>query len=186
MTTKKTKKSARAAKPKRGTKPAAKKTAKAKQTKVVEKGSRAPDFTLASDQGGEVTLSRFRGKKVVLYFYPKDDTPGCTIQACDFRDAQPTFAGLDAVVLGVSADSVASHGKFREKFGLNFPLLADEDHAVSKAYGVWKKKALYGRSFMGIERSTFLIDEDGFVIEAWRKVTPKGHAEMLAEVLAED
>ena len=153
-------------------------------TKPVEAGSRAPDFTLASDQGGDVTLSVLRGNKVVLYFYPKDDTPGCTIQACDFRDAQPTFDGLDAVVLGVSADSVESHGKFREKFGLTFPLLADEDHAVCEAYGVWKEKSMYGRTFMGIERSTFLIDEDGVVIEAWRKVTPKGHADMLAEVLA--
>jgi peroxiredoxin Q/BCP len=149
----------------------------------VEKGTRAPDFTLASDRGGDVTLSALRGRKVVLYFYPKDDTPGCTIQACDFRDAQPTFDGLDAVVLGVSADSVASHVKFREKFALNFPLLADVDHAVSLAYGVWKEKSLYGRTFMGIERSTFLIDEDGVVIEAWRKVSPKGHADMLAEAI---
>jgi len=149
----------------------------------VEKGTHAPDFTLASDRGGDVTLSALRGKKVVLYFYPKDDTPGCTIQACDFRDSQPTFDGLDAVVLGVSADSVASHVKFREKFALNFPLLADVDHAVSLAYGVWKEKSLYGRTFMGIERSTFLIDEDGVVIEAWRKVSPKGHADMLAEVI---
>jgi len=166
--------------------PKARKSQKATPTanEAVEKGSRAPDFTLPSDQGGEVTLSALRGKKVVLYFYPKDDTPGCTIQACDFRDAQPTFDGLDAVVLGVSADSVESHGKFRDKFGLTFPLLADEDRAVSKAYGVWKKKEMYGRSFMGIERSTFLIDKDGVVIEAWRKVTPKGHADMLAEVLA--
>ena len=155
-----------------------------KAMKAVEKGSPAPDFTLASDQGGDVTLSALRGNKVVLYFYPKDDTPGCTIQACDFRDAQPTFAGLDAVVLGVSADSVESHGKFREKFGLTFPLLADEDHAVCEAYGVWKEKSMYGRTFMGIERSTFLIDEDGVVIEVWRKVTAKGHAEMLVEVLA--
>ena len=209
MTTKKTKKGKPAAKKaakarraakkgakkaataKRARKPAAGKTAKAvakakptAKATTVEKGSRAPDFTLASDRGGDVTLSRLRGKKVVLYFYPKDDTPGCTIQACDFRDAQPTFEGLDAVVLGVSADSIESHGKFRDKFGLNFPLLADEDHAVSEAYGVWKEKEMYGRSFMGIERSTFLIDEDGVVAEAWRKVTPKGHAEMLAEVLA--
>ena len=156
----------------------------AKPATSVDKGSRAPDFTLASDQGGDVTLSALRGKKVVLYFYPKDDTPGCTVQACDFRDSQPRFSGLDAVVLGVSADSVASHEKFREKFGLNFPLLADEDHAVASAYGVWKEKSMYGRTFMGIERSTFLIDEDGWVVEAWRKVTPQGHAEMLAGVLA--
>jgi len=160
--------------------PAAPKSAKGT---LVEKGARAPDFTLASDRGGDITLSALRGKKVVLYFYPKDDTPGCTVQACDFRDAQPTFAGLDAVVLGVSADSVASHEKFRDKFGLNFPLLADVDHAVSSAYGVWKEKSMYGRTFMGIERSTFLIDEEGVVVEAWRKVTPQGHAEMLAGVI---
>lgn len=150
---------------------------------MIDKGSKAPDFTLASDEGGEVTLSELRGKKVVLYFYPKDDTPGCTIQACDFRDATPSFGNLNAVVLGVSADSVASHAKFRKKFGLNFPLLADEDHAVCDAYGVWKEKSMYGRKYMGIERSTFLIDEDGTVAEAWRNVKPKGHAEMLEEVL---
>jgi thioredoxin-dependent peroxiredoxin len=151
---------------------------------MIEKGSKAPDFTLATDQGGEVTLSKLRGKKVVLYFYPKDDTPGCTTQACDFRDSMPRFEGLDAVVLGVSADSVESHRKFREKFGLNFPLLADEDREVSEAYGVWKEKSMYGKTFMGIERTTFLIDEAGKVAEVWRKVKPAGHADMLAELLA--
>ncbi len=151
---------------------------------MVEKGTEAPDFTLATDEGGEVTLSDLRGKKVVLYFYPKDDTPGCTVQACDFRDATPAFDKLDAVVLGVSADTVASHAKFRKKYGLNFPLLADVDHEVSDQYGVWKEKSMYGRKFMGIERSTFLIDEEGVVVEAWRRVKPKGHAEMLQEVLA--
>ncbi len=150
---------------------------------MIEKGSPAPDFTLASDQGDDVTLSSLRGKKVVLYFYPKDDTPGCTIQACDFRDALPRFEGLNAIVLGVSPDSVESHRKFREKFDLNFPLLADRDHSVSEAYGVWKEKSMYGKKFMGIERSTFLIDEDGTVAEAWRKVRPKGHAEMLRELV---
>jgi peroxiredoxin Q/BCP len=150
---------------------------------MIEKGSLAPDFTLASDEGADVTLSELRGKKVVLYFYPKDDTPGCTTQACDFRDARPAFEKLDAVVLGVSPDSVQSHRKFREKFGLTFPLLADEGHVVSEAYGVWKERSMYGRKFMGIERSTFLIDEDGTVAEVWRKVKPKGHAEMLEEVL---
>ena len=179
MTTKKSKTT------KRPTKKSAPKAKRAGPSGApVEKGSRAPDFTLASDQGGAVKLSSLRGKKVVLYFYPKDDTPGCTVQACDFRDAQPRFEGLDAVVLGVSPDSVASHGKFREKFGLTFPLLADEDHAVSEAYGVWKEKSMYGRTFMGIERSTFLIGEDGVVIEALRKVNPQGHAEMLQELLA--
>jgi peroxiredoxin Q/BCP len=150
---------------------------------MIEKGSRAPDFTLSSDDGAEITLSELRGKKVVLYFYPKDDTPGCTTEACDFRDAMPRFEGVDAVVLGVSPDSVESHRKFKDKFALNFPLLADADHEVSEAYGVWKERSMYGRKFMGIERSTFLIDEDGNVAEAWRKVKPAGHAEMLAELL---
>ena len=150
---------------------------------MVEKGSRAPDFTLRADDGGEVTLSGLRGRKVVLYFYPKDDTPGCTIQACDFRDATPRFEGVDAVVLGVSPDSVASHAKFRDKFGLTFPLLADVDHEVCEAYGVWKEKKMYGRAFMGVERSTFLVDESGVIAEVWRKVSPKGHTDMLAEVL---
>jgi peroxiredoxin Q/BCP len=153
------------------------------EEKDVEKGSRAPDFTLPSDDGSTVTLSALRGKKVVLYFYPKDDTPGCTTQACDLRDAMPTFQNLDAVVLGVSPDSVASHRKFRDKFGLNYPLLADEDHRVAEAYGVWKEKSMYGRKSMGIERSTFLIDEDGKIQEAWRKVSPKGHADLLQEAL---
>jgi peroxiredoxin Q/BCP len=150
---------------------------------MVEPGTPAPDFTLPSDDGGDVTLSALRGRKVVLYFYPKDDTPGCTIQACDFRDALPRFEGVDAVVLGVSTDSLESHADFRQKFDLNFPLLADVDHEVSEAYGVWKEKKLYGRTFMGIERSTFLIDEDGIVERVWRKVKAKGHQEMLVELL---
>ena len=153
------------------------------KTQEVTKGSRAPDFTLPSDEGGTVTLSDLRGKKVVLYFYPKDDTPGCTTQACDLRDAMPTFEHLDAVVLGVSPDSVASHRKFRDKYGLNYTLLADEDHRVAEAYGVWKEKNMYGRKSMGIERSTFLIDENGTIAEAWRKVSPKGHAELLQDAL---
>ena len=146
---------------------------------MVEKGSHAPDFTLASDQGEQVSLSGLRGRRVLLYFYPRDDTPGCTIQACDFRDAMPRFEGVDAVVLGVSPDSVESHAEFRAKFGLNFPLLADEDHSVAEAYGVWGETK-WG---VGIQRSTFLIEPDGTVGEVWRNVTPEGHMVMLAELL---
>ena len=136
---------------------------------MVEKGAFAPDFTLLG----------LRGKRVLLYFYPRDDTPGCTIQACDFRDAMPRFEGVDAVVLGVSPDSVESHAEFRAKFGLNFPLLADEDHSIAEAYGVWGETK-WG---IGIERSTFLIEQDGTVGEVWRNVTPQGHMVMLAELL---
>jgi peroxiredoxin Q/BCP len=150
---------------------------------MIEKGSLAPDFTLDSDDGGPVTLSDLRGRKVVLYFYPKDETPICTMQACDFRDAMPRFQGVDAVVLGVSADDVASHRAFREKHDLNFPLLADVGGKVSDAYGVWGERMVHGRPLMGIERSTFLIDEEGVVQEVWRDVDAEGHTEMLAELL---
>lgn len=150
---------------------------------MVEKGSPAPDFTLPSDRDGDVSLSGLRGRKVILYFYPKDDTSGCTLQACELRDALPRFGDIDALVLGVSPDSVKSHADFRKKYDLNFPLLADEEHAVAEAYGVWKEKSMYGRKYMGIERSTFLIDEEGVVLEAWRKVKPKGHAQLVAEAL---
>lgn len=146
-------------------------------------GRPAPDFTLDSDEGDSVTLSDFRGHKVVLYFYPKDDTPGCTLQACDFRDALPRFDGVDAVVLGVSADDVESHRVFREKYDLNFPLLADVGGSVSATYGVWGKRIVHGTPLMGIERSTFLIDEGGVVERVWRDVSPKGHTEMLADLL---
>ena len=148
---------------------------------MIEKGSPAPDFTLPNDQGGEVALSQLRGSTVVLYFYPKDDTPGCTVQACEFRDRLPEFRDLDSVVLGVSADSLESHGAFREKHGLNFPLLSDEGHEMLEAYGVWKPHPVYG---MNIERTTVLIDGDGIVQEVWRGVDPKGHADMLKERLA--
>ncbi len=147
---------------------------------MVEKGSPAPDFTLPSDGGADVSLSSFQGRRVVLYFYPKDDTSGCTAEACEMRDALLRFEGANAVVLGVSPDSVASHRRFRDKYGLNFPLLADEDHAVAEAYGVWVEKKMYGRQYMGIERSTFLIGEDGTILEAWRKVKAAGHAEVVA------
>jgi peroxiredoxin Q/BCP len=150
---------------------------------MVAKGVPAPDFTLPTDGGDPLRLSSLRGRKVVLYFYPKDDTSGCTTQACELRDALPRFEGVDAVILGVSPDPVASHRKFRDKHGLNFTLLSDEDHAVAEAYGVWVQKSMYGRTYMGIERSTFLIGEDGTVLEAWRKVKPAGHAELVAAAL---
>ncbi|MFQ5536106.1 MAG: thioredoxin-dependent thiol peroxidase [Gemmatimonadota bacterium] len=150
---------------------------------MVEKGSPAPDFTLPSDTEGDVTLSDFRGKKVVLYFYPKDDTPGCTTQACDLRDHLSRLQELDAVVLGVSPDTAESHAKFRTKYGLSFPLLSDVDHRVAEMYGVWKEKSMYGRKYMGIERSTFLIDEEGVVQEVWRKVKPKEHVDLVTKAL---
>jgi thioredoxin-dependent peroxiredoxin len=150
---------------------------------MVQPGDLAPDFTLPSDGGGDVTLSSFRGRTVILYFYPKDDTSGCTTQACDLRDSLPRIEERGAVVLGVSPDSVRSHEKFKSKYDLNFPLLADEDHAVAEAFGVWVEKSMYGRTYMGIERSTFVIDPEGRVAEAWRKVTPKGHADRVLEAL---
>jgi peroxiredoxin Q/BCP len=120
---------------------------------------------------------------VILYFYPKDDTPGCTTQACDLRDNYEAIEAQGGVVLGVSPDSPASHVKFKQKYGLTFPLLSDEDHRVAEVYGVWKEKSMYGKKFWGIERSTFVIDEEGVVIEAWRKVKPKGHAQRVGEAL---
>lgn len=151
---------------------------------MIEKGEAAPDFSLPADDGAQVRLSDFRGRHVVLYFYPKDDTSGCTAQACELRDDMPRLEALDAVVLGVSPDPVRSHVKFKEKYDLNFPLLADEDHAVSELYGVWKEKSMYGRTYMGIERSTFLIDEEGRIAEVWRKVKPRGHSELVRNALA--
>jgi peroxiredoxin Q/BCP len=144
----------------------------------------APDFTLPSDEGGEVTLSALRGKKIILYFYPKDNTSGCTTQACELRDTLPEISAEGAVVLGVSPDPLNSHAKFREKHGLNFPLLSDEDHAVAEAYGAWKEKSMYGRKYWGIERSTFIIGEDGRLKEVWRKVKAKGHAEKVMDALS--
>jgi peroxiredoxin Q/BCP len=151
---------------------------------MVVEGSKAPEFDLVADDGRRVKLSDFAGQKVVLYFYPKDDTPGCTTEACDFRDAMPRFRKMDAVILGVSADSVQSHAKFKAKYGLTFPLLSDPDRSVCEAYGVWKQKSMYGRSFLGIERSTFLIDRKGVVAKVWRKVSAKGHAEEVAAAVA--
>jgi peroxiredoxin Q/BCP len=142
---------------------------------MAEKGSLAPDFTIYADDGAEVSLSDFRGKKVLLYFYPRDDTPGCTIQACDLRDEAARLAEMGVFVLGVSPDSVASHVRFRDKFDLNFRLLADVDHEVARAYGVWREKANFGVKALGIVRSSFLIDETGRVIDLWRKVKAAQH-----------
>ncbi len=147
---------------------------------MLNEGDPAPDFELSADDGDTVSLGDLRGRKVILYFYPKDDTPGCTTEACEFRDLVPELDDDEVVVLGVSPDPVESHRKFKEKHGLNFPLLADEDHAVSEAYGVWKEKSMFGNKFWGVERSTFLIDEEGRVEKAWRRVRPKGHAAAVA------
>jgi len=146
----------------------------------VEVGAAAPAFTLKNAEGVKVKLSDFKGKLVILYFYPKDDTPGCTTEACNFRDASAAFAAHDAVVLGVSPDDVESHAKFRDKFQLNFSLLADPDHAVAEKYGAWREKNMYGKKSMGIQRSTFLIDRKGKVVRVWPRVKVEGHD---AEVL---
>lgn len=151
---------------------------------MLQQGDKAPDFTLPAADGSTVRLKDLKGKRVVLYFYPKDDTSGCTAQACDFRDNLASIRDQDAVVLGVSPDPLSSHVKFRNKYELNFPLLSDEDHQVAEAYGVWKEKSMYGKKYWGIERSTFIIDEKGTLREVWRKVSPKGHAQRVREALA--
>lgn len=159
---------------------------------TVQEQQPAPDFTLPAVgddnvvKNGQVHLQDLQGKPVVLYFYPKDDTPGCTKEACSFRDANHEMQKRGIVVLGVSTDSVESHQKFAEKYGLSFPLLADTDTAVSQLYGVYGEKNLYGRKFMGVSRETFLIDKDGLVRKVWRKVKPEDHAnEVLAEIEAQ-
>jgi len=151
---------------------------------VLKPGDKAPSFTLETDRGERVALKDFAGKPVVLYFYPKDDTPGCTVEACEFRDAWTDVQQAGAVVLGVSPDDVASHGKFRDKFHLPFPLLADPEHTVAGAYGAWGEKSMYGRKYMGILRSTFIIGGDGRITHVFPKVTPKGHAAEVLEALA--
>jgi thioredoxin-dependent peroxiredoxin len=148
---------------------------------MIEEGRPAPDFTLASDSGEAVTLSSLRGAPVVLYFYPRDDTPGCTAQACGIRDAWGEFQRTGATVLGVSPDSAESHVEFKKKYGLPFALLADEEHSVSEAYGTWVEKTYDGKKYMGVERSTFVIDADGNLAKAMRRVSPTEHAD---EVLA--
>ena len=151
-------------------------------TRQLKIGQKAPAFSLPNQDGKLVRLADFKGKKVVLYFYPKDDTPGCTKESCTLRDGLDEIQDSGAVVLGISGDSVDSHKKFAKKFNLNFPLLSDEKKAVLQAYGVWKEKSLYGRKFMGIERTTFIIDEHGKLDDIFRKVKVDGHLE---EVLAE-
>lgn len=153
---------------------------------MVSEGEPAPDFDLPADDGSRVRLRDLRGRKVVLYFYPRDDTSGCTVEACEFRDTLPRIDEAGAVVLGVSPDSVESHVKFKEKHDLNFPLLADEEHEVAEAYGVWKEKSMYGRKYWGVERSTFLIDEEGTIERSWHRVKPKGHAAQVAAVVEEE
>lgn len=146
---------------------------------------KAPDFTLPNETGEVVRLSDYLGKNVVLYFYPKDMTPGCTTEACDFRDVHHDFSELNAVILGVSMDDEIRHMKFIEKHGLPFSLLVDKDHSIAEAYGVWVQKKMYGREFMGIERATFLINEHGIVVKEWRKVRVKNHVEDVLKYLRE-
>lgn len=152
---------------------------------MVEAGNPAPPFALPSGDGDTVALSDLHGRQVVLYFYPKDDTPGCTTQACDLRDSWRAIQEAGAVVLGVSPDGPDSHARFAHKFQLPFPLLADEDHAVAEAYGAWGEKSMYGRTYMGIIRSTVIIDGEGIVSHVFPRVRPKGHAAMVLAALAE-
>jgi peroxiredoxin Q/BCP len=151
---------------------------------MIKEGRKAPDFRLASSQGGEVSLSDLRGKTVVLYFYPKDDTPGCTREACGFRDAQAAIKKKGAVVLGISGDSVLSHQKFKIKYTLNFPLLADTDRAVAKKYGAFGEKLMYGKKVQGMIRSTFVIDGEGVVRKVFPRVRVDGHPEQVLGALS--
>jgi len=151
----------------------------------LEAGDKAPAFTLAADDGSKVKFADLKGSPVVLYFYPADDTPGCTREACAFRDRAADLKTLGAKVLGVSPDDVASHGKFRDKFKLNFPLLADPDHAVAEKFGAWREKNMYGKTSMGIVRSTFLIGADGVIKKVWRSVKVDGHDDAVLAALQE-
>ena len=149
-------------------------------------GQKAPDFTLPASNGETVSLHDFLGKNVILYFYPKDMTPGCTTEACDFRDQHSKFADLNTVILGVSTDSLERHHKFIDKYGLPFLLLADEQHQTAESYGVWKMKKNFGKEYMGIERSTFVIDKEGNLVKEWRKVKVKGHVEEALALIEEN
>ncbi len=144
-------------------------------------GDKAPDFTLAKNGGADLTLSSLKGKKVVLYFYPKDDTPGCTKEACAFRDSHQVFSNKNTIIIGISKDPVSKHEKFIQKYDLPFSLVSDEEGKVCESYGVWVEKNMYGRKYMGIDRATFLIDADGVVQEIWRKVKVTGHIEKVIE-----
>ena len=148
-------------------------------------GSKAPDFTLPTDGGGALTLSALKGQPVVLYFYPKDDTPGCTQESCDFRDNMAALKRLKVQVIGISKDSVKKHDKFKEKFELNFPLASDENNDTCERYGVWVEKSMYGKKYMGIERSTFLIGANGKIIQLWRKVSVTDHVVDVLKALKE-
>ncbi len=151
----------------------------------IEEGSKAPAFTLTSDSEKKIKLSDLAGSPVVLYFYPKDDTPGCTREACAFRDAQSELSRSGAVLLGVSPDDVDSHVKFRDKYSLNFPLLVDADHKVAQKYGAWREKNMYGKKSMGVQRSTFIIDSDGKIAKVWKRVQVDGHDQQVLEALRE-
>ncbi|MEE3234745.1 MAG: thioredoxin-dependent thiol peroxidase [Candidatus Latescibacterota bacterium] len=152
---------------------------------MVEEGKKAPGFSLPNATGETINLSDFKGQNVVLYFYPKDNTPGCTKQACGFRDASEEYDAVNAVVIGISPDNEASHQKFRDKFELPFLLLADPDRKAIEAYGVWKEKNMYGKKYMGVERSTFIIDKDGVTVKIIRKVKVEGHVESVLSMLSE-
>jgi len=150
---------------------------------MLDIGDKVPDIRLPSSSGKDVSLTDYKGKKIVLYFYPKDDTPGCTTEACEFRDAVKTYEGLNAVIIGVSKDSLKSHDKFMAKYNLPFELLSDEDLKLMEFFGVWKEKTMYGKTFLGVNRSTFLIDEKGVIVKAWRNVKVSSHvAEVLDEI----
>jgi thioredoxin-dependent peroxiredoxin len=150
---------------------------------MLKPGSKAPSFELMSDEGKKVSLKDFAGKKVVLYFYPRDNTPGCTKEACSFSENSQRLKKAGAVVIGISADSVASHQKFKEKYNLGFPLLSDPDKEVIEKYGVWKEKSMYGKKMMGIERTTFIIDEQGKIAHVFPKVKVDGHTEEVLKAL---
>jgi len=151
----------------------------------IEAGERAPAFTLTADDGAKVRLADLKGGPVVVYFYPRDDTPGCTREACSLRDQRAVLKKLGAQVLGISGDSTASHEKFRDKYDLNFPLLSDPNHAVAEKYGAWREKNMYGKKSMGIQRSTFLIDSDGKVAKVWKAVKVDGHDAQVVAALNE-